>query len=102
VPLGPLTWGEQTPQNLQYPTQIRFVGAVSPTSAIGSKTKLSGISQFQLPKKDVSEAPFFYPAGTQKSGAVSLQGTLYDPIPVTQLPDNNQGGGGRRILPTAW
>lgn len=103
VPMGPLTWGEQTPADLQYPMQIRFVGAVSPTSAIGTTTALAGISQFQLPRKDTTEAPFFYPAGTQKSGAVSLQGTLYDPTPVTQLPNNSSGGGGgRRLLPTAW
>lgn len=94
IPLGPLTYGEQTPQVLQYTAQMRFVGASSPISAVGQKSALAGISQFKLPSKDTKEAPYFYPAGNQQSGAVSLQGTLYDPIPVSQIPDTTSGGGG--------
>lgn len=103
IPLGPLTYGEQTPPNLRYPASMQFQGAVSPVSGVGIKSALTGISQFKLPSKDTRDAPYFYPAGNQKAGAVSLQGTLYDPIPVSTIPDTNQGGGGgRRILPTAW
>jgi hypothetical protein len=100
VPLGPLTYGDTIPNDLYYPTNIRFVGTVSPISAVGNSSVLSGVSQFRLPTKDTTDAPFFYPGGTQKSGASSLEGTLYDPTPPTVKPKKKQdtgGGGGGRI-----
>jgi hypothetical protein len=92
IPLGPLMYGDTVPNDLYYPTTVRFIGAVSPVSGVGVSSSLAGVSQFRLPSKDTTDAPHFYPGGTQKSGATSLAGTLYDPSPppVTLPP---QGGG---------
>ena len=86
VPLGPLVYGESVPTDLTYAVTVRYVGVTNPISGVG-KSSLAGVSQFQLPRKDTKDAPYFYPAGTQKSGQESLEGTLYDPTPPpTTLP----------------
>jgi hypothetical protein len=93
VPLGPLVYGEAVPTTPSYPLSVRYVGVTNPTSAIG-KTALAGVSQFQLPTKDTKDAPYFYPAGKQKAGAETLEGTLYDPTPPRTVPPVGGGGGG--------
>jgi hypothetical protein len=78
VPVGPLSYGDQV-GTLAYPSTVRFIGTIDPTSAVG-KTTTAG-SRFVAPSKD-SSALAYYPSGTQASGASSLEGTFFDPTPA--------------------
>jgi hypothetical protein len=85
VPVGPLAYGDQAGQ-FYYPTTIGFVGATDPISAVGGGSP-AGSSRYIAPSKDRTEAPYFYPAGNQKAGAESLEGTFYDPRPAAPSPN---------------
>lgn len=85
VPVGPLTYGARS-GDFWWPTQISFVGVTDPVSAVGAST-VPGASRYVGPSKDTTDAPYFYPAGTQKAGAESLEGTFFDPRPSTPSSD---------------
>lgn len=105
VPIGRLLYGDALPTDLTYPLGIRFIGVADPISAVGGKTASAKlISTFQGPKEDRQNAPYFYPAGRQKSGAESLAGTLYDPVYVPPPAPRKKaptGGGGGGPVPRA-
>lgn len=79
IPVGPLPYGDRI-GTVGYPVTLPFVGVHEPVSAVG-RTPSGGVSYYRPPSKDTTQAPFFYPAGKQKAGAESLEGTFYDPTP---------------------
>lgn len=76
---GPLMYGAAV-GDLAYHVDLTFVGAQDPAPGIG-------VSYYLPASKDRTEAPYFYPAGTQPAGAESLEGTFYDPTPAGATPD---------------
>lgn len=85
---GNLTYGDSSPNDMAYPCTLRFTGTRDPISIKGGNlAKFGQISQFIEAKNDKADAPFFYPAGTQKAGKESLAGTLYDnPVNTPKIP----------------
>lgn len=79
VPVGPLLYGDQVGTRA-YRVSVRFVGVYDPISGVG-QTSVGGVSYYKAPSKDTSNAPYFYPSGTQVAGAETVEGTLYDPAP---------------------
>jgi hypothetical protein len=77
VPMGPLPYGDEVGA-ITYPLEMQFKGASDPTSAVGSSAPAG--SRFVAPAKDASAAAY-YPAGVQRAGAESLEGTFFDTTP---------------------
>ncbi len=75
---GPLVYGDVV-GTVSYPCDLTFVGAQDPVGA-------SRASFYRAAAKDTVAAPYFYPSGSQKAGAESLEGTLYDPTPSPAVP----------------
>ncbi len=71
---GPLLSGAAI-GDLSYRVDLTFVGAQVPLADVHT-------SYYKAAPKDLVEAPHFYPSGTQKAGAESLEGTFYDPRPT--------------------
>lgn len=86
---GPLLYGEAVGDKA-YHVDLTFVGAQDPVG--DSRT-----SYYQPAAKDRNDAPSFYPSGTQKAGAESLAGTLYDPKPAATVPGVDEPAPSRRF-----
>jgi hypothetical protein len=86
---GPLVYGE-TIGDVSFPSNLTFVGAQTPVA--DSRT-----SYYRPASKDKTEAPHFYPSGSQKAGAESLEGTLYDPTPQPAVPEVAEPAPSRRF-----
>lgn len=76
---GPLVYGASV-GDLAYHTDLTFVGAQDPVPGVG-------VSYYRPASKDRVDAPYFYPSGSQRAGAESLEGTFYDPTPAGPVPD---------------
>jgi hypothetical protein len=79
IPEGVLNYGEDvaTPT---YTSALSFVGASDAVSAIG-QSSVGGDSYVQTPRQDYKTSRYFYPSGSQVSGAASLEGTIFDRTP---------------------
>ena len=72
VPTGTLTLGDSiNAQGKAYRTTLTFRGATDPMSA-------KAASSFRAAKVDPKGSAPFYPAGSQKKGEESLDGTIFD------------------------
>jgi hypothetical protein len=79
VLVGPLVYGASV-GDLAYHVDLGFEGAQDPVPGVG-------VSYYRPASKDLADAPYFYPSGTQRAGAESLEGTFYDPTPAGAVPD---------------
>lgn len=75
IPQGPLKYGDAV-TDVRRDLDITFTAASDPTD-LRLGTKHSGASYFQLPHRG-GASQYFYPRGTQLSGAAALEGSLYD------------------------
>lgn len=87
VPKGTVNYGARF-DDVSFTTTIQFVGALNPLSAVG-QSAVSGVSYYKPPTNDPT-AKYFYPSGTQVSGAESLQGTIFDSSPAAASTGNLQ------------
>lgn len=97
VPVSGTTYGEQVGQ-VSYPMSLRFDGGRD-----SEDFSSPAISQFVAPIFNQEESAFFYPGGTQLSGAGSKEDALYGlPFGTTKVMNvikNLFGGGGSDQAP---
>lgn len=87
VPQSGVEYGDDI-NAVTFTTNLQFVGASDPLSAIGSNG-VSGDSYVKQARNGLATSKYFYPTGTQVSGAASLEGTIFDKTPTPEAINPN-------------